>query len=278
MNEHTDTPDDPGNDEGVSLTKVDVEYLTDFERRHTIPSCDFVTIGYDSSYSDDDVSTKRVENPNHRKTTGTGDSPRMRSNLVGKDADGDRYIGLSGSTVRTDKSSGRIGTLLWVAYPAPEPPKTTYRVTFRALARGVPRNVDVDAATEYVVDAYHHDDVEAPPEDERRVEDVPEKPALNNGGVQTRRRALIDVPVVRTFADERFDDVDEMVEHVRSTFGSSSSSWYDTLAYRDELPDADSDANKRDRGMGSPSYVRENTRYMVEDVEVDVVDTHGGEA
>lgn len=276
MTHDTDTALQGRNDDGVSLTKVDVDYLTRHERREVIPSCDFVVIGYDSSYSDDDVSTKRVEDPNHRKTTGTGDAPRMRANLVGKDADAERYIGLSGTQVSTDKSSGRIGTLEWVAYPAPEPPKTTYRITFRALARGVPTNADVDAATEHVVDKYHYDDVEAPPEDERRVENVPEKPPLNDGDVRSRRRALIDVPVERTFADVRFEDVDEMVEYVRSTYGTSGSSWYDTLAYRDDLPDVGDDANVKEprRGMGSPSYVRANTRYMVEDVTVDAVDEH----
>lgn len=270
MTHDTDTGLQARNDDGVSLTKVDAAYLTEHERRHVIPFCEYFVVGYDSSYSDADVSTKTVEDPNHRKTTGTGDAPRMRTNLIGADADGDRYIGISGTTVETDKSSGRIGTLEWVAYPEPEPPKTTYRVTFRALARGVPTNVnDVDDATDRVVDKYHYDDVEAPPEDERRVEDVAEKPELNGDGVRSRRRALVDVPVERTFADARFDSVDDMVEHIRSTYGSSRSA---TLAYRDELPDVDSDDNVVEREFGSNSYVRANTRYMVEDVFVDVVD------
>lgn len=278
MVQTTDNAPEGRNDDGVSLTKVEAEYLTRRERRHTIPSCDFVVIGYDSSYSDDDVSTKRLTDPTHRKTTGTGDYPRMRANLIGGDADDpDRAIGLSGTEVTTSKASGRIGTLQWVAYPAPEPPKTTYRVTFRALARGVPTNVDdADEATEYVVDKFSYDGVEAPPEGERRIEDVPEKPASNADGVYSRLRALIDVPFVRTFADDRFDDTDEMVEYVRSNFGSRS--WYDTLAYRDDLPDADSDANvKESNSFGSPSYVRENTRYIIEDVDVEEVGTHGGD-
>ena len=278
MTHDTDTALQGRNDDGVSLTKVDAEYLTRHERRHVIPSCDFVVIGYDSSYSDDDVSTKRLVDPTHRKTTGTGDHPRMRANLMGADADADRSIGLSGTQVTTSKSSGRIGTLLWVAYPAPEPPKTTYRITFRALAGNYSKAVDdVDEVTEYVVDHYSYDGIEAPPKGERRIEDVPVRPSFNDGGEpRAHRRALVDVPVVRTFADERFDDEDEMVEYVRSTYGSNMSSWYDTLAYRDDLPAVDSDANRKDRRMGTPSYVRENTRYMVEDVTVEAIETHGG--
>jgi len=75
------------------------------------------------------------------------------------------------------------------------------------------------------------------------------------------------------FADADTTDVDEVVERARSTHSSSLSSWYEPIQYRDELPDVHSEANEGPStgpsGMGRTQYVRVNTRYVIEDVEVE---------
>lgn len=251
-----------------SLTHVEVGDLTEHELREVIPSCDFVVVGYDSSYSDADVSRKTVDDPRH---VGSSFRTGVRGPLVGDDADDDRQIGFGKGPIRTSKSAGRIGTTLFVEYPAPEPDKTRYTVTFRAFAGNYSKAGDVDdpevvdTVTEYTVDKYSYDDVEAPPEDERRVEDIPVKPGRDE------RRALVDVPVTLTIADVDTTDRDEVVERARDRHQSTLSSWYHPLTRREDLPDVDGDANVHEREYGSPSYVRENTRYMVEDVTVEAV-------
>lgn len=253
-----------------SLTHVDVEDLTEFELREVIPSCDFVVVGYDSSYSDADVSRKTVEDPEHATNT----FRHLRGPITGTDADKpERAIGFGKGDIRTDKSSGRIGHVRFVEYPAPEPDKTRYTVTFRALAGNwsAPGDYDdpeyVDDLTESTVDKYSHDDVEMPPESERRIEDVPVSPD------RTETRTVVDVPVTLIVADVDTTDRDEVVERARDRNNSSLSSWYHPLTRREDLPDADSEENEGPStgpsGMGRTQYVRKNTRYMVEDVIVE---------
>jgi len=255
-----------------SLTHVDVADLTEHELRHVIPSCDFVVVGYDSSYSDADVSRKRVEDPEHDSNT----FRHLRGPITGTDADDpERGIGFGKGSIRTSKSSGRIGTTLFVEYPAPEPDKTRYTVTFRALAGdwSAPGDYDdpeyVKDLTESTVDKYSYDDVAMPPESERRIEDVPVSPD------RTETRMVVDVPVTLIVADVDTTDRDEVVERARDTHKSSLSSWYHPLTRREDLPDADSEENEGPStgpsGMGRTQYVRKNTRYMVEDVIVEAV-------
>jgi hypothetical protein len=279
MNAHTESPNNSGNDEGVSLTKVDVEYLTDYERREVIPACDFVVIGYDSSYSDKPKSTKRIVEPSHFDKS-TSRHGNVRGRIVGEDGDDpDRSIGISGSTIYTSKASGRIGSLLWVAYPAPEPPKTTYDVTFRALAgRWSTRNDDVDDLTERTVDKYSYDDLRAPPEDERRFEDV----TVDDGSVplvnDTQRKVAVDIPRRITVADDAAGR-DEAVERARKETGTASLSSYepDTAEWVDDLAPIGEHVYERD-GVGmNDRNLRNAVRYWVEDVDVDVAETHGGE-
>lgn len=283
MNAHTDTPEEPGNDEGVSLTKVDVDYLTDYERREVIPACEFVVIGYDSSYSDKPESTKRIVEPSHFDKS-TSRHGNVRGKLVGEDGDDpERSIGVSSSAIYTSKASGQIGSLLWVAYPAPEPPKTTYDVTFRALAgnwstRTDPEDVDVDHLTERTVDKYSYDDLLAPPKDERRFEDV----TVGDGSVPivnaTQRKVAVDIPRHITVADDDADR-DEAVERARKKIGTTSLSSYepDVAEWVDDLPPIGEHVYERD-GVGmNDRNLRNAVRYWVEDVDVDVAKTHGVE-
>lgn len=258
-----------------SLTQVDVDDLTEYELREVIPACDFVVVGYDSSYSDADVSTKRVNDPEHSTNT----FRHLRGPITGTEADGDRAIGFGKGDIRTDKSSGRIGSVLWVRYPAPEPDKTRYTVRFRSLAGNwsAPGDRDdpdyVDELTQSTVDKYSYDGLEMPPKEARRIEDFPTRPTKDGEDVRTRTKTVVDVPVTLTIADADTTDVDEVVERARSTHSSSLSSWYEPLQYRDELPDVHSEANEGPStgpsGMGRTQYVRVNTRYVIEDVEVE---------
>mgnify|MGYP006274880107 CR=1 FL=1 len=272
-----DTAAEAANDEDGSLTRIDVEDLTEYERRDWIPTLPYVVIGYDSSYSDKPVSTKRLVDL--RSTKGVARRGGVRGSLVGDEADGDRTIGLSASTVYTSSASGRIGSAKWIAVPETPPAKTRYTVVFRSLAGNwsAPGEYDdpeyVDELTESTVDKYSYDGLRMPPEDKRRIEDVPTQPTHDGEDVRTRTKTVVDVPVTLTVADADTTDVDEVVERARANFGSNTSSWYSTIEYRDNLPEVDSEENEGattgPRDTGRTQYVRTNTRYMVEEVEVD---------
>lgn len=251
-----------------SLTKVDVDNLTDYEMREVIPACDFVVVGYDSSYSDADESTKRVNDPANTKEAfrcGGVCGP-----IAGDDADdADRKIGFGRGDIRTSSSSGRIGTVLWIAYPAPKPDKTRYTVTFRALAGNSSTarpvdDVDVDSLVESTVDKYAFDDVEAPPEDDRAVEDV----QVDEG--RTQRRVTVDVPVTLTIADADTTDVDEVVERARQVVdGGNMTPHYSAMTPRGDLPDVGDHIVERDQVGMNDLNVRRNTRYWELDVQVE---------
>lgn len=259
-----------------SLTQVDVADLSRYELREVIPACDFVVVGYDSSYSDADVTRKRVDDPVN--TNVDHSSHRHLSGVIhGDDHDKpERAIGFGTGDVYTSKSSGRIGHARFVEYPAPEPDKTRYTVRFRSLtgnwsARGDWEDPDyVTDLTESTVDKRSYDDVEMPPASERRIEDVPVRPTHDGDDVRTESKCVVDVPVTRIVADVDTTERDEVVDRA---FGSMNgrSSLSKTLRYRDDLPGVHDDANEVERGvgMGDPSYVRKNTRYIVEDVTVE---------
>lgn len=274
MKHDTDSPDGE-NDDGVSLTMVDVDYLTAYERREVIPSCDSVLIGYDSSYSDKPESTKRMVDPEHVAKTFTRHGG-VRGRLVGTDADDhDRSIGVAGSTLYTSTSSGRIGSVLWVGYPEPEPAKTTYDVTFRSLTGNWSKTGDADdpevvnSLTESTVDKQSYDDIRAPPEDERRIEDV------DVGEERTERRVAVDVPVRITLPD--FVDEDEVVERARKKIGNRRGSGPDKAEYREDLPPVGDHIDTFDQVGRQDRNNRRAVRYWIEDVDVEAVDTHGGD-
>lgn len=266
-----------------SLTQVDVDDLTRYELREVIPACDFVVLGYDSSYSDADVTRKRVDDP---VNTAVDHSPhRHLSGVIHGDDhdDPDRAIGFGKGDVYTSSSSGRIGHARFVEYPAPEPDKTRYTVTFRSLtgnwsARGDHDDPDyVDDLTESTVEERSYDDVEMPPKSERRIEDVPVRPNHSGDGVRNESKCVVDVPVTLIVADVDTTNRDEVVDRAFDSMNGRSS-LSKRLRYRDDLPGVHDDANEVERGvgMGGPSYVRENTRYIIEDVEVEAVPVEGG--
>ena len=265
------------NDDVESLTKVQTKDLTRFERREVLPSCDFVVVGYDSSYSDKPESTKRIDDPEHTKNVTRHGG--VRGTVVGTDHDDpDRSIGLtfgkrSGGTVYTSKASGRIGNLLWVAYPKPEPAKKTFDVTFRALADTRRVRADdvtdetVDKATEHAVDNYSYDGLTMPPRDERRVEEV----QVDDGstmGRDTQWKAAVDIP--RTITVHHKVEQTEVVKRARKRIGSSSGSSYepDRATWREDLPEIGEHVYERDQVGMNDRNLREAAWYWVEEVDV----------
>lgn len=264
-----------------SLTKVDVANLTRHERRDVIPACDYVVVGYDSSYSDKAESTKTLTDPINTKVD-TSPHRHLSGVLHGDDADGDRAIGVSfgdrsGGSVTTSKSSGQIGTTLWVAYPDEEPPKTTHDVTFRALAGTIrPRGDDtdfVDRAVEYTVDDRSFDGLEAPPRDERRVEKV----QVNDGsgdvmGRDYEYRATVDIP--RTVTTHGLVARSDAVERARKRIGTTRISSYepDPAEWcKDVAPIGDHIFERDGVGMNDRN-LRKAVRYWITDVAVESVD------
>lgn len=263
------------------LTQVAVADLTEYERREVLPDCEYVVVGYDSSYSDKDESTKRLDDPVNAKDTFRHGG--VRGSLVGVDHDDpDRNIGVtfadqSGGTIHSSNSSGRIGSLLWVAYPAPEPAKNTYDLTFRALAStcgpgdGIGHET-IDNLVEYAVEDYSFDNVEAPPRDERRVEKV----QLNDGSgdVLSRDyewRATVNISCRITVHYKISQS--EAVERARQRIGTASTSSYepDTATWREDLPEIGEHIYERDQTGVSDRNLRK-TRYWVENVEIDQIE------
>ena len=281
MKHDTDTAPMGRNDDGVSLTKVTIDELTRFERREVIPECDFVIVGYDSSYSDEAESTKRLVDPANTKVD-FNPHDRVSGEIVGKDADDpDRTIGVSfgkrsGGKVHTSKASGRIGVPLWVKYPADEPPKTTYDVTFRALAgnwstRTPIEDVDVDSMTEQTVDKFSYDGLATPPEGERRVEDV----QVDDGstmGTDVRRKVAVDIPVRITVVDDV--DRDDMVERARNRIGITRLSSYepDKAEWVDDIAPIGEHVFEREGFGMNDRNLRDAVWYWIEDVDVEAVD------
>lgn len=266
MNANTETSEMDG-----TLTKVDIDDVTDYEWHDVIPSCDFVIVGYDSSYTADDAdtSTKRVEDPRNPSDSFTRHT--VSGNIVGDEADGDRSIGFS-KEIRTSKSSGRIGRVEWVKYPADEPAKTDYTVTFRALAgnwqgAGDPDDPEhVDSLVESTVEKFSYDGLQAPPEDERFVEDV-------DVGDGTIRRATVDIPVSLTIANADTTDVDDVVERARKSLDNcAGTKKYDRATYREDLPEVGEHIHERSKTMGGDLNLRRAVRYWIIDTDVEAVE------
>lgn len=130
---------------------------------------------------------------------------------------------------------------------------------------------DVDSLTESTVDKYSYDDVVAPPESERRVEDV----RVGDGsmfGNDVQRRAVIDIPRRITVVDDV--DRDEAVERARRRIGTVrlSSAMPDTADYRDDLPPIGEHVYEREQVGMNDTNLRSAVRYWIEDVDVAVVD------
>jgi hypothetical protein len=256
MVRHTDA-------DGDELTKVPVDRLTRHEKRTVIPDCDFIVVGYDSSYSDDDVTTKRLNDPVRPSDPFDSRARRLSGWVIGTDAEADRYIGVGGA-VHTSESSGRIGTTEWVAYPDASVDKVDATVTFRCLAGNYATAYDIDEvvddATEHTVDKYSYDDAQSPPQDERHVEDV------QVSTDRTERRARIDVPVTVTVVPGRAGDI---VERARSKLNSTSRGSYDTAMWQSNLPAVGDDDNKIER-QHNTTIVRKNVRYWIQSVDVTI--------
>jgi hypothetical protein len=260
-----------------SLTTVPVDRLTRHERRVVIPSCDYVVVTYDSSYSDKPESTCRIDDPVY---TGDGYSNNrnhghVSGKLVGANHDDDEsYYGIGGNTLYKSTTKGRIGKLLSVAYPAPEPSKTHYRITFRVMAGNWSTSHDdaddmtpaeAHGLSKSTADKYSWDNAEPVPEGEARVEDV----QITEDGY-SKRRASIDLPVSLVVADDAVDDVADVIERARKRIDSSTTAKYDSAVYREDLPPCDgSHIIERDY---EPDKNLRAPRYIIDDVRVETVD------
>lgn len=271
MTHDTDTAPTGRNDDGESLTKIPVSDLTEFERREVIPTRDFIVVGYDSSYSDAEESTKRIDDPAHVKNLSRHGG--VKGSIAGIDAsDTDRKIGLSlgaeSGTIRTSESSGRIGTVLWVAYPGDTPTKKTYDVTLRALTGNWSKTgeaddpEEIDDLTELTVDRQSYDNIDAPPKGERRIEDVPVG--------EDRRQRRVAVDMTRRITVVGDVDEDEVVERVFDRVNPVRGT--KKVRRREDLPAIGEHITERSRQQGGNRNERRAVRYWVEDVTVERVD------
>jgi hypothetical protein len=236
-----------------------------------------VVVTYDSSYSDKPESTCRIDDPVY---TGDGYSNNrnhghVSGKLVGANHDDDEsYYGIGGNTLYKSTTKGRIGKLLSVAYPAPEPSKTHYRITFRVMAGNWSTSHDdaddmtpaeAHGLSKSTADKYSWDNAEPVPEGEARVEDV----QITEDGY-SKRRASIDLPVSLVVADDAVDDVADVIERARKRIDSSTTAKYDSAVYREDLPPCDGShiierQYEPDKNLRAP-------RYIIDDVRVDTVD------
>lgn len=100
----------------TEYTRIDAARLTPHEIETVIPERDHVVVGYDSNFSDKDVSTQTVADAKH----GGFHKHHVRGQLVGHDPDDEsRGLGIAvGDRGGTFRSSGNtLGTLLYVEIP-----------------------------------------------------------------------------------------------------------------------------------------------------------------
>jgi hypothetical protein len=265
MANDTANPDLSGHDEGVSLSKVAIERLTDFEKTEIIPACDFVVVGYDSSYSDAETTTKRVDDPAH--SSEVSPSYRVRGEIAGVEHDGDREIGISGSAIRTSKSSGRIGRIQWIAYPDDEPDKETYDVTLWCLAgkwSTARDDPDVDGLTESTVEKYDWANSVTPPVNKRKVEDV------RIGPDKEQRRVLIGLRHRHVLPESKVD-WNTLVDRTMSEHGGDFGG-VPAAQFRDEIPPVGEHLVEVNKPGRNDKNLRKSVRFWVEDATVRRVD------
>lgn len=275
MTHDTDTAHTGRNDDGESLSKVTSANITPFEERNRLDA-DVVVLGYDSSYSSKDISTKTLFDVSRADKNITRHGG-VRGRYVGTDEDSGGAIGFNigtrgGGAVYTESASGRIGSVEWVMYPGDVPDKTTYDVRLRALApgvtsRGVTSDPDrIESVYDWAVDKHEHHGVERPPEGKRRVERI-----------EVDRGRHIDRPLVdltrRVVAVDSVDR-DEVVERAFDRVDRDRG--VDRIRWRSNVPAIGNHKKTRDKDTfgSSTQNLRRAILFWVEDAGVTVVDDH----
>lgn len=246
-----------------STAHVPTDRLTDWELRNVVDACEWLRVGYDSSYSNDAVTTKVIEDP--RYDPGYDHTGHFNPTVGGRIRGDDGYVGFSGQTVKTASSSGRIGTLEYVEYPAIEPKKTRWDVTLRALAGrlGSPTFDGVEDRMKQVVDRRSYDDIEAPPEPARRQEEV------DIGEDRTTIKVAVDIPRTLVVCDMDTAKVEDVIERARQTVADPVRHGdAQTAMYRDNVPDIGDHTVEFDGAMGNTKSknLRKSVFYWITDV------------